>query len=316
MFIPKSSLLTFFFLFPAIQHLLKQANLINRKLPVHKPAGSEAEEENKRNECYVKVSIPEYSVVTNNSNLGLVSTSNSNHNFTLSHNVLSQPITVLSSQPNQQNKIIINSGSSQQTLNATNIQEFLAASGQNSKIQLNQIPNSNIKVNLLPSTNNTTIVDGKTIVSSPQQRVKLDKNINMIFDSDKNRILYNLKNSRGTQFLAQINPKVVNILPIQHGKNLNMNNSSGANVGTIVGSNSVQGHATVLGKGQTIQRITSSPAGIRQIQLQQQQQQPIVQQQQQIHHIQHVQVGGGDLSKIVQNNDNTVTGININTTNR
>lgn len=177
-----------------------------------------------------------------------------------------------------------------------------------------------------------------TIVSSPQQqqqqqqqRVKLDKNINMIYDSDKNRILYNLKNSRGTQFLAQLNPKVVNILPIQHGKT-NLNNSTagaGQNVvQTIVGTtNSIQGHTTILSKGQTIQRITNnSPnvSNLRQIQFQQQQQQQQINQQQQqqmqpqqIHHIQHIQqVVGGDLSKIVQNNDNTVTGININTTNR
>lgn len=172
----------------------------------------------------------------------------------------------------------------------------------------------------MPSSNNTTIIDGKTtIVSSPQQRVKLDKNIGIgIYDSDKNRFF--VKNSRGTQFLAQLNPKVVNILPIQHGKNLN-------SVQQVVGTNSVQGHATVLSKGQTIQRITNNSPNVgnlRQIQLQQQQlqqqqqqQQQIVQQQpQQIHHIQHIQQIGGDLSKIVQNNDNTVTGININTTNR
>lgn len=66
--------------------------------------------------------------------------------------------------------------------------------------------------------NTAIIVEGKGQGDKIQQRVKLDK---MLFDSDKNRILYttNIKNSRGAPFLTQLNaPKVVNIVPI-HGKN-------------------------------------------------------------------------------------------------
>lgn len=55
-----------------------------------------------------------------------------------------------------------------------------------------------------------------------QPKVKLEKTMNMMYDIDRNRILYtNLKGNRGgTQFLAQINPKVVNLLPIQHKNNV------------------------------------------------------------------------------------------------
>lgn len=54
-----------------------------------------------------------------------------------------------------------------------------------------------------------------------QPKVKLEKTVNMMYaDSERTRILYNLKNNRaGAQFLAQLNPtKVVNIVPFQQHK--------------------------------------------------------------------------------------------------
>lgn len=54
-----------------------------------------------------------------------------------------------------------------------------------------------------------------------QPKVKLEKAVNMMYaDSERTRILYNLKNNRaGAQFLAQLNPtKVVNIVPFQQHK--------------------------------------------------------------------------------------------------
>lgn len=55
-----------------------------------------------------------------------------------------------------------------------------------------------------------------------QPKVKLEKTVNMMYtDTDQRaRILYtNLKGSRASaQFLAQLNPKVVNIVPIQQHK--------------------------------------------------------------------------------------------------
>lgn len=321
-------------------------------------------------DCFVKVTLPDFGnnlgYITSTAQA-----SNSNHNYSIASNSIhshqqSQPI-IVTGQQLQQNKIIINSVSSpsisssqssssgasssnQSTAsilgNASNItistpiQELLVA-GQN-KIQLNTIPTSNIKLNLVPTSNNQNYnihptnlssLDVKTIVSGTpvQQRVKVEKTLNMLLDSEKNRILCaNIKNSRGTPFtIAHINQKVVNILPIQ-----NRNNVGSNTIQNIVTAASPTSAAALLNQ-KSHQRINSQSNITQQQQLQQQQlqqhQQLVAQQQALQQHHQHQQqqvvnnlnsiriqqTGDNSVNKIVQNNDNpTVTGININTTNR
>lgn len=80
-----------------------------------------------------------------------------------------------------------------------------------------------------------------------QPKVKLEKTMNMMYDSERNRVFYaNLPNKRGsTQFLAQINPKVVNIMPIQHKNNL---------------AGTVQGIVTSSGMlNKNLQRVIATP---------------------------------------------------------
>lgn len=83
-----------------------------------------------------------------------------------------------------------------------------------------------------------------------QHKVKIEKTVNMMFDADRNRILYtNIKNNRGGQFLAQINPKVVNILPIQHKNNMTA---------------TVQGIVTPSGiLNKNLQRMVASPSNVQ-----------------------------------------------------
>lgn len=80
-----------------------------------------------------------------------------------------------------------------------------------------------------------------------QPKVKLDKTMNMMYDTERNRVYYtNLPNKRGsTQFLAQLNPKLVNIMPIQHKNNV---------TGTVQGIVTSSG---MLNKG--LQRVITTP---------------------------------------------------------
>lgn len=300
---------------------------------------------------FIKVSLPADFNSTQN-NLALVTasptTSNTNHTYSLQHNTgMSQPILV-TGPTNQQNKIILNTGQSASSVltNASNLtlptptQELLVTGGGQNKL----LPTSNIKVNLIPTTNNqqdvksfitsslhhpSLIVDNKgnldvkTLVaaSSQQQlqnRMKVEK---MIYDTSsadaKGRILYttNLKNSRG-QILAHITPKVVNIVPIQQH---NKNNST--NIQTVVAASSAGSASNFANKSttQTIQRLSQpNITNIRNLQ--------------QLQATNSI-VGGvanidsstsssssNNLNKILTNNDSgtatTVSGININTGNR
>lgn len=90
-----------------------------------------------------------------------------------------------------------------------------------------------------------------------QPKVKLDKTMNMMFDSERNRVYYtNLPNKRGNaQFLAQLNPKVVNIMPIQHKNNV---------------AGTVQGIVTSSGMlNKNLQRVITAPNQTAQNQQQQ-----------------------------------------------
>lgn len=81
----------------------------------------------------------------------------------------------------------------------------------------------------------------------------------MMYDQERNRVFYtNLPNKRGnTQFLAQLNPKVVNIMPIQHKNNI---------------TGTVQGIVTSSGMlNKNIQRMITTPNQSPQNQQQQQQ---------------------------------------------
>lgn len=81
--------------------------------------------------------------------------------------------------------------------------------------------------------------------SVQQPKMKLEKTMPMMYD-ERNRVYYtNLQNKRGTQFLAQINPKMVNILPIQQKNNV---------TGTVQGIVTPSG---MLNKG--LQRVVASP---------------------------------------------------------
>lgn len=80
-----------------------------------------------------------------------------------------------------------------------------------------------------------------------QPKVKLEKTMNMMYDTERNRVYYtNLPNKRGsTQFLAQLNPKVVNIMPIQHKNNV---------------TGTVQGIVTSSGMlNKSLQRVITAP---------------------------------------------------------
>lgn len=179
----------------------------------------------------------------------------SNHNtnqqqFGIIHqNALPQQIAIIgSAQGGQgQNRIILASSTSQPstsqadgTLVQAGTKLHINTAGQHQQITtLTSIPNTAI------------IVDSKG--QGDGKRVKLDK---MLFDSDKNRVLYatNLKNSRGAPFLTQLNAsKVVNIVPIHPKNNLIATASSQGQVGQMMGP-------TILRKSDIIQRVTINNA--------------------------------------------------------
>lgn len=179
-----------------------------------------------------------------------------------------------------------------------------------------------------------------------QQQVQPNrKTVNMLIDADKNRILYtNVKNNRGQPIFASLNPKVVNLLPMQ--------NKNSAGVGAATVQSIVTPVTAILNKNQqqTVQRITTigNAQTLSSIRQQQQQQQltnmvsggiSVVgtssggvgninaspgQQTSGIATGSSVGSGGAgitdSLTKIIQNSDGvggtTVSTININTTNR
>ncbi|XP_055614263.1 uncharacterized protein LOC129760633 [Uranotaenia lowii] len=202
-------------------------------------------------------------------------------------NSLQQPITILSAAPSHgqgpgqqttQNKIILTS-SPQLIQQAAGQLMAAAAASPHGKIAIN--PQQFQQVQELgaqgqSSASGTGVAGGQP---GQQQHVKLEKTVNMLFDADKNRIVYaNIKNSRG-QFLAQINPKVVNIIqPIQQQKLMN-------NVGALQAQQQQQQQTTtsvqnILGGSPTtaivnskgIQRIPAVSIRAQQLQAASQQQ--------------------------------------------
>lgn len=169
--------------------------------------------------------------------------------------------------------------------------------------------------------------------------------VNMLFDADKNRILYtNFKNNRGQPIFASVNaPKVVNLLPMQ-----NKNNVAAGSTTSLQGIVTTVPTVGINKNQQTVQRIATiaNAQTISQLRHQQQQHQLLQQQQQQQQHHQltgivsggisvvgasvnsvvqstnnssgGVNISSDALNKIIHNNDGTtaIAGININTTNR
>lgn len=79
-----------------------------------------------------------------------------------------------------------------------------------------------------------------------QPKVKLEKTMNMMYDTERNRVYYtNMPNKRGgTQFLTKL-PQVVNIMPIQHKNNV---------------TGTVQGIVTSSGMlNKSLQRVITAP---------------------------------------------------------
>lgn len=267
---------------------------------------------------YIKMAAfpSEFNVVASN-NLALNAAAvASNHNYSLTPQsaVHHQPITLIGQPSQSHNKFIINSVSgSSHTTNASTI----AIGTQSPDLQLKmQSPLSNFKV--VPSSmaqnlqatslsiatgGKPTILTNQTVhhlavsqqqVSQQQQQQQPNRKINMVYDNERNRILYlnkNNINSRGQPIFASLNQKVLNIaLPMQ-----NKNNAS----------STVQRIATVANT-QTISNIRQqhimTPSGSASNQV-------------------IVGTSSGDtLTKLVQNSDGgggtPSTGINVNTTSR
>lgn len=261
----------FHFYLAGIQQLI-----INRKIQMVPQRSIEDDKEMKP--TYLKMSpFPaEFNVVSSNNISSLnASAITSKHNYSLPPQAAfhTQPITLIGQAPQMQNKVIVNSAPS----HSGNI--TIATPIQDIQNKLS-IPTSNIKLNIVPSIQmmqaGNIVIDPKTLAAatgdhkttiisqppalaqqqqpqtqSPHQKVKIEKTVNMMFDSDRNRILYtNIKNNRGgTQFLAQLNPKVVNILPIQHKNNMTA---------------TMQGIVTPTGIiNKNIQRMVASPSTVQ-----------------------------------------------------
>nr|XP_029727075.1 uncharacterized protein LOC109409116 isoform X4 [Aedes albopictus] len=216
-------------------------------------------------------------------------------------NAAGLPITILSAtsqNPQQatQNKIILTSSPQLIHQAAGQLMAAAAAASPHGKISINS--------NLLQQQQQgqqiaqfQTTTDGGQVQTTSgtaggqqQQNVKFEKAVNMLFDADKNRIVYaNIKNSRG-QFLAQLNPKVVNIIqPIQQQKLINsvgalqqqqQQQQTATNVQSILGASS--GATTIVNSKGGIQRIPAVSIRAQQLQQQHQQQQQQQQSQQQL----------------------------------
>ncbi|KXJ81436.1 hypothetical protein RP20_CCG019745 [Aedes albopictus] len=140
-------------------------------------------------------------------------------------NAAGLPITILSAtsqNPQQatQNKIILTSSPQLIHQAAGQLMAAAAAASPHGKISINS--------NLLQQQQQgqqiaqfQTTTDGGQVQATSgtaggqqQQNVKFEKAVNMLFDADKNRIVYaNIKNSRG-QFLAQLNPKLMTVVEV------------------------------------------------------------------------------------------------------
>lgn len=197
----------------------------------------------------------DFNVVSSN-NLSTINASvvTSKHNYSLPPQATfhPQPITLINQSGQTQNKVIMSHTPQ------TNLTLSAPVQDMQNKIT---IPTSNIKFNIMPSlaqvvqSGASLVIDTKNLTSggsdhkatiltttsssssvpstgqiqfqqtaqqSQQPKVKLEKSMNMVYDSERNRVIYtNLPNKRGgTQFLAQINPKMVNLLPIQQKNNV------------------------------------------------------------------------------------------------
>lgn len=304
----------------AFEQLIKKASIINRKLhiqqrPVEIKADDSTDVKPKiEGATYIKMAAfpSEFNVVASN-NLALNAAAvASNHNYSMTPQsaVHHPPITLIGQPTQSHNKFIINSVSG--STHATNA----ALGTQTQDLQLKmQAPLSNFKVNVVPSSvaqnlqaSTLNIAGGKpTILTTQtvhhlaasqqqvsQQQQQPNRKINMVYDNERNRILYlnkNNINSRGQPIFASLNQKVLNIaLPMQ-----NKNNAS----------STVQRIATVANT-QTISNIRQqhimTPSGSASNQV-------------------IVGTSSGDtLTKLVQNSDGggngAQTGINVNTTSR
>lgn len=274
----------------------------------------------------------EFNVVASN-NLALNAAAvASNHNYSLTPQsaVHHQPITLIGQPSQSHNKFIINSVSgSSHTTNASTI--ALGTSSQDLQLKM-QAPLSNFKVNVVPSSmgqnlqastlsiasgGKPTILTTQTVhhLTASQQQVSQqqqpNRKINMVYDNERNRILYlnkNNINSRGQPIFASLNQKVLNIaLPMQH-----KNNATSVGVVTPVG-----GIINKQQQQQTVQRIatvanTQTISNIRQ--------QHIMTPSGSAGNQVIVGTSSGDtLTKLVQNSDGggtASTGINVNTTSR
>uniref|UniRef100_A0A0P6K0V3 Enhancer of polycomb-like protein n=1 Tax=Aedes aegypti TaxID=7159 RepID=A0A0P6K0V3_AEDAE len=205
-------------------------------------------------------------------------------------NAAGLPITILSAtsqNPQQatQNKIILTSSPQLIQQAAGQLMAAAAAASPHGKISINSNLLQQQQGQQLTQFQTTDGGQGQTTSGTTggqqQQNVKFEKAVNMLFDADKNRIVYaNIKNSRG-QFLAQLNPKVVNIIqPIQQQKLINsvgamqqqQQQQTAANVQSILGA-SPTGTTTFVNSKGGIQRIPSVSIRAQQLQQQQQQQQ-------------------------------------------
>lgn len=259
------------FLFAGLQQLI-----LNRKIQmVAQQRSIDDDKDQKPKIEYVKFPT-EFNVVTSNNMSALnASAITSKHNYSLPPQAAfhPQPITLIGQASPIQNKIIVNSATSHSGGNITIGSPMQDPSKMAPNIKLNLVPSMNVmQAGLMVDPKN---LDKTTTILAPanqhhfhhspqqqaqpiqtqqqqhsqagqQQKVKIEKTMNMMLDTDRNRILYtNLKNNRGGQFIAQLNPKLVNILPIQHKNNI---------------GNTVQGIVTpssILNKN--IQRVVASP---------------------------------------------------------
>jgi hypothetical protein len=312
------------------------------KLVNQKSTGNDAEVKRKEIEIknLLKKTFPELNLVSSSSNIILTaaSSANSNHNQQPQQYSFVQPM--MQQQPQQQgqlhqqspqqtNKILITSSPSQSSTSniaiAVPIQDILASP--HNKIQiLSASPSANNQQQHQQS-QQITIATNQN--AGTQQQQQHQKTVNMLSDTDKNRIFYNIKQARGTQILTtHLHPatKVVSILPIHTNTNKNatqqQHQQQKQTLQNIVQSNTF--------KPQNIQKLTINNSQNlatlkhhqQQMQLQQQQQQQQIagnlpqqsntnsdtQQQQQQNSI-----------KIIQTTNDTnkpVTRINVNTTNR
>lgn len=239
-------------------------------------------------------------------------------------NALPQQFAIIGSTKSQQNRIYLTStqqpsststSSDTGNLTALRVQQ---GGGIYSTVAISQQQQQPGQVTTLTTIPSTIIMDGKNTDPKLQQHVKLD-----------NRILYtaNIKNNRGPVQLTQLNPKLVNIVPISaHAKNNIISTTTG-----------VSGHS------QGISVVSASPLGITKSG-------HMIQRVATINNSQNIRanntgtagsnggnkvlgvvtttptatiIGGGgvdttnNLHKIIQTNDNnSVSGININTSNR